>query len=102
MIWHSLCGKVGNKKANYSFTESSVLMPIYEIGQFIGANMDADQVVAFAFARLRNREIHSIEALLMAIYAIDTYGSETDKATLSEILEVSPLEEEVLEYRLAA
>jgi hypothetical protein len=77
-------------------------MPIYEIGQFLGPNMDSLQVVNHAFARLKNREIYTIEGLLMAIYAIDTYGSDSDKATLTEILEVSPLEEEVLEYRMAA
>ena len=77
-------------------------MPIYEIGQFLGPNMDASQVVAFAFARLQNREISTIEQLLMAVYAIDTYGSDAEKAVLTEILEVSPLDEEVLEYRMAA
>jgi hypothetical protein len=77
-------------------------MPIYEIGQFIGANLDPDQIVALSFIRLQNRENYSIEALLMAVYAIDTYGTAEQKLALSEILEASPLEEEVLEYRMAA
>lgn len=77
-------------------------MPIYEIGQFIGANLESAQIVAYSFQRLQNRENFSQEALLMAVYAIDTYGSEQEKLALSEILEASPLEEEVLEYRMAA
>jgi hypothetical protein len=77
-------------------------MPIYEIGQFIGANLDLSQIVSYSFQRLQNRENFSQEALLMAVYAIDTYGTEQEKLTLSEILEASPLEEEVLEYRMAA
>jgi hypothetical protein len=77
-------------------------MPIYEIGQFIGANLESSQIVAHSFQRLQNREKYTIEALLMAVYAIDTYGSIQEKQTLSEILDASPLEEEVLEYRMAA
>ena len=77
-------------------------MPIYEIGQFIGLNLEPAQVVAQAFARLQNREDFTTEALLIAVYAIDTYGSDTEKLALSEILEASPLEEEVIEYRMAA
>ena len=77
-------------------------MPIYEIGQFIGLNLEPAQVVAQAFARLQNREDFTTEALLMAVYAIDTYGSDEEKLALSEILEASPLEEEVIEYRMAA
>lgn len=77
-------------------------MPIYEIGQFIGANLDPLQIVAHSFTRLQNRESFSIEALLVAVHCIDTYGTAEEKVTLSEILEASPLEEEVLEYRMAA
>ena len=77
-------------------------MPIYEIGQFIGLNLEPAQVVAQAFARLQNREDFTTEALLMAVYAIDTYGSDEEKLALSDILEASPLEEEVIEYRMAA
>ncbi|HET6511521.1 MAG TPA: hypothetical protein VFH43_04975 [Candidatus Kapabacteria bacterium] len=77
-------------------------MPIYEIGQFIGLNLEPAEVVAQAFFRLQNRELFATEAILMAVYAIDTYGTDSEKHALSEILEASPLEEEVIEYRLAA
>lgn len=77
-------------------------MPIYEIGQYLGLNLETSQVVAIAFSRLQNREISSIEELLMAIHCIDTYGTESDRGNLTELLELSPLEEEVVEYRIAA
>lgn len=81
-------------------------MPIYEIGQFLGLNLESNQIVGFAFNRLKNRENYTIEAQLMAVYCIDTYGSAADKEALRNLLEAEPLAEEVLEYeaeyRLAA
>jgi hypothetical protein len=77
-------------------------MPIYEIGQFLSPNLDSIQIVNLAFNRLKNRENRTEEELLMAVYCIDTYGTDEDRETLRNALEAQPLEEEVLEYRMAA